>query len=227
MLIRGVRRSIATERNANMNKQNAQRFVVVVAVDASEAATLVVRAATQLASSISGSEIHLVHTLENFKPVAQDEIPNPWSGTAILERGREHLQNLGRVASEKFQGRVVGHLASGEPWREVVQMAENFSADLIVVGTQNLKGLKRIALGSVSEHVVRNAKCPVLVVRKTDYQTRDVPEIEPACPDCLVTQRETAGATLWCDRHATHHPHARLHYEVPQSFAIGSGLLRP
>jgi nucleotide-binding universal stress UspA family protein len=207
--------------------QKPQRFVVVAGVDGSDAATLVIERAARILNSNPGGELHIVHVLENFEPAPQAEIPNPWSGTAILERGREHLQHLGRVAAETFHGRIVGHLASGEPWREVVQFAEKLAADLIVVSSHSRTGVRRLALGSVSELVVRKAKCPVLVVRKTDYHTSDVPEIEPACPDCLVKQRETAGETLWCERHAMRHPQARLHYEVPQSFGLGSGLLRP
>jgi nucleotide-binding universal stress UspA family protein len=207
--------------------QKAERFVVVAAIDSSPSATAVVTSASNIARSIAGAELHLVHVLDNLEPAPRAETLNPWSGTALLESGREHLQQLGVVASATFPGRVAGHLASGQPWREIVQLAEGLRADLVVVGSHNLTGLRRLALGSVSEHVVRTAKCPVLVVRKTDYSVRDVPEIEPACPDCLIKQRETGGASLWCERHSQHHPRAQLHYEFPQSFALGSGLLRP
>ena len=208
-------------------QQQSERFVVVAGVDGSPSAARVVAAACHIARTIAGGELHVVHVLENFEPAPRAEIPVTLSGTEILERGREHLQQLGEVAATTFKGRIVGHLASGEPWREIVQFAERLTADLVVVSSHNLTGVRRLALGSVSEHVVRNAKCPVLVVREKDYHTRDVPEIEPACPDCLVKQRETSGESLWCERHSTHHPHARIHFELPQSFGIGSGLLRP
>jgi nucleotide-binding universal stress UspA family protein len=215
------------EREMIAQNQNTERFVVIAGVDSSAAASSVVATAARMAGSNPGAELHLVQVLDNFEPAPHAEIPSPASGTEILERAREHLEQLGQVAAATFKGRVVGHLASGEPWREIVQFAERLTADLVVVGSQNLTGVRRLALGSVSEHVVRKSKCPVLVVRKKDYQTRDVPEIEPPCPDCLVKQRETRGESLWCQRHSTHHPQARIHFELPQSFGLGSGLLRP
>jgi nucleotide-binding universal stress UspA family protein len=48
----------------------------------------------------------------------------------------------------------------------VVRIAEEIHADAIVVGSHGRTGLERLFLGSVSEHVVRHAHCPVLVVRE-------------------------------------------------------------
>jgi hypothetical protein len=147
--------------------------------------------------------------------------------TDVLEGGRHILDRLGKVAAERFPGKVVGHLAAGSPWREIVQFAANLHADLIVVGTHDRKGIKRLVLGSVAESVAKNAQCAVLVARAKDYHTRDVPEIEPPCPDCLVVQRESAGEKLWCERHAAHHPHGRIHYDnAPPSFGQGSQIIR-
>lgn len=210
------------------SQASAPRFVVVVGVDGSEASNLVVENAARVVKATPGAEIHIVHVLENFRPEQRMEKPRLTTGTQILERAREHLQQLSSTTSKSFAGRVVGHLAVGDPWREVIQFAEQLAADLIVVGTEDLTGVRRLALGSVSEQVVRKAKCPVLVVRKTDYESKDVPEIEPACPECLAKQRATNGESLWCERHATHHPPAHLHYEeVPHWFGLGSGFLLP
>lgn len=204
------------------------RFVIVAGIDGSPAAAYVIDVAARFAASIPSAELHLVHVLDGFEPVARTEIPNPWNGTEILERGRAYLEQLGERASQSFAGRIVGHLATGEPWREIVQFAERVASDLIIVGSEGRTGIRRLALGSVSELVVRKAKCPVLVARQTDYHMRDVPEIEPACPECIVAQRESAGRTLWCERHTRRHAvRGHTHYEIPESFAVGSSLLRP
>ncbi len=52
--------------------------------------------------------------------------------------------------------------------------------------------------------------------------------IEPPCADCVSVHAESGGAVASCARH-TRHPHveAQLHYEYPQSFGVGSMLLRP
>ncbi|MHA7836034.1 MAG: universal stress protein, partial [bacterium] len=47
----------------------------------------------------------------------------------------------------------------------IVEEAEKLSADLIVMGTRGLTGIKHVALGSVAERVVREAPCPVLTVK--------------------------------------------------------------
>jgi nucleotide-binding universal stress UspA family protein len=43
-------------------------------------------------------------------------------------------------------------------------------ADIIVVGTQGRIGMSRLLMGSVAEHVVRSAACPVLVVRPREHE---------------------------------------------------------
>jgi nucleotide-binding universal stress UspA family protein len=53
----------------------------------------------------------------------------------------------------------------GEPGPSIVDAAASEQADLVVVGSHNRGPVGRIFIGSVSEHVVRNAPCPVLVVR--------------------------------------------------------------
>ena len=53
----------------------------------------------------------------------------------------------------------------GEPGGSIAAAAEAEGADLVVVGTRGRSGAGRMLLGSVSDHVVRHAGCPVLVVR--------------------------------------------------------------
>lgn len=54
---------------------------------------------------------------------------------------------------------------TGDPGESIVSAAEAEAADLIVVGTHGRGTIGRLLLGSVSEHVVRHAPCPVLVAR--------------------------------------------------------------
>jgi nucleotide-binding universal stress UspA family protein len=53
----------------------------------------------------------------------------------------------------------------GDPGDSIAAAAEAEHADLVVVGTRGRSGAERMLLGSVSDHVVRHAECPVLVVR--------------------------------------------------------------
>lgn len=53
----------------------------------------------------------------------------------------------------------------GDPGEAIVDAATAEHADLIVLGTHGRRGVNRSLFGSVSDHVVRNAPCPVVVVR--------------------------------------------------------------
>jgi universal stress protein A len=59
---------------------------------------------------------------------------------------------------------MVGH---GQAADEIVKLAKDEKADLILISTHGMSGLERIFFGSVAEKVVRNAECPVLTVRAT------------------------------------------------------------
>ncbi len=206
------------------------RFVVLAAVDASEAAHEVLRVGANFARSVRGGELHLVHVVEDLPPPVAIVPPPAGLGitsTEIVAAARKHVEALAAEARAQFHGRLSTHVAAGSAWKQILQVAIDVQADLIVVGTHGRAGVKRLLLGSVAESVVRKASCPVLVAREKDYHAFVPPEIEPACPDCLLTQRQSGGARLWCDRHSEHHPHAHLHYEVPEAFGLGSQLFRP
>jgi len=59
----------------------------------------------------------------------------------------------------------------GDPGGSITAAAEAEAADLVVVGTRGRSGAERMLLGSVSDHVVRHASCPVLVVRPSGQRT--------------------------------------------------------
>ena len=56
-------------------------------------------------------------------------------------------------------------LEDGLPAKQIVQTAKDEGCSLIVMGTHGRTGLSRLLMGSVAEHVVRKAPCPVLTVR--------------------------------------------------------------
>jgi len=56
-------------------------------------------------------------------------------------------------------------IVTGDPAEEIIRLANIYQADLIVIGSRGLTGLKRILQGSVSSQVVADAPCSVLVVK--------------------------------------------------------------
>ena len=74
------------------------------------------------------------------------------------------------------RGRGIGVTVSflvwtGDPGESIVSAAEAEGVDLVVVGTHGRGTIGRLLLGSVSDHVVRSAPCPVLVVRPASDRT--------------------------------------------------------
>jgi nucleotide-binding universal stress UspA family protein len=83
---------------------------------------------------------------------------------------REAAEELARTAAALTGCEVDRRIEVGDVASTICRVAEQLPADVIVVGSHGRTGLKRMLLGSVSEHVVRHAPCPVLVVheRPTD-----------------------------------------------------------
>ena len=70
------------------------------------------------------------------------------------------------VARGRARGVTVDFLVwEGDPGESIIEAAQAEGADLIVVGSHGRGAVGRFLIGSVSDHVVRNAPCPVLVVR--------------------------------------------------------------
>ncbi len=95
---------------------------------------------------------------------------------ALVETAQEQFRKLlGRRHLDP--SRVNTHIIVGQPDIEIVRFARERGADLIAMGTHGYGGVKRLLLGSVADHVVRQAACPVLVVPKrasrADHATGD------------------------------------------------------
>jgi nucleotide-binding universal stress UspA family protein len=81
-------------------------------------------------------------------------------------------KELSKFVVDEVQGAVRNEafVRTGSPAAEIVEMARSQPSDLIVVSTHGRSGLKHVLLGSVAEHVVRSAPCPVLVVRENEHE---------------------------------------------------------
>jgi nucleotide-binding universal stress UspA family protein len=89
----------------------------------------------------------------------------------LLDEARAQLEQLkvpdASVPTER-------RFEEGDPATEILHTAGEIHADLIVMGTHGRTGLSRLLMGSVAEQVMRQAPCPVLIV-KTPF-----PEAEPS-----------------------------------------------
>jgi nucleotide-binding universal stress UspA family protein len=88
--------------------------------------------------------------------------------TQMRADGEKELATL-VVDEVRDKARADVAVRTGSPANEIVEAAKQLPADLIVIATRGRTGLKHVLLGSVAEHVVRYATCPVLVVREKEH----------------------------------------------------------
>jgi nucleotide-binding universal stress UspA family protein len=81
------------------------------------------------------------------------------------QQASEARDELARTAAMLTGAPVQQLIDEGDPADTICRVADRLGVDAIVVGSHGRTGLRRLFLGSVSEHVVRHAPCPVLVVR--------------------------------------------------------------
>jgi nucleotide-binding universal stress UspA family protein len=151
---------------------------ILLAIDASEEAALAAQTAADIANK-TGSELHVVHARLALPWTTgyYSATESPTTSIGSEEEARQRvLQWLDdQVERIEAQGGSVtqAYLRLGRPdegaitvAEQIVNLAEEIRAGLIVVGSRGLGGMRRALMGSVSDAVVRHAHCPVLVVRK-------------------------------------------------------------
>lgn len=80
-------------------------------------------------------------------------------------RAEEEIDAVLEILSPAQRAAAKGRIEAGDPGPMIVWVAEDERSDVVVVGSHGKGALKRVFLGSVSEHVMRHSPCPVLVVR--------------------------------------------------------------
>jgi nucleotide-binding universal stress UspA family protein len=122
-----------------------------------------------------GSEVRVISVVEPpLLPTVETWVP-PDDYIESLERAAEDQANSVIKAAvdriHKTQGdrlRVSTEIVRGHPKHAIIDEAEAWDADLIVVGSHGYRGLTKLWLGSVSQAVASHAKCSVEIVRSRD-----------------------------------------------------------
>jgi nucleotide-binding universal stress UspA family protein len=91
----------------------------------------------------------------------------------ILKEDVQHAQESVNEASQALRSAgfsVTTRVVQSEARTGILDIAAEWRADLIVLGSHGRKGLRRFLLGSIAESVARHAQCSVLVVRIPQQQ---------------------------------------------------------
>jgi len=140
---------------------------ILVPIDGSDTSMLAVSKASGLALAF-GSRITLIHVVDNYPfigvgadyALGQNEYlaAATSSANAALARGVAALAAEGLHSDQRV---IDGHVVH----EGIVDTAIAIGADLIVMGSHGRTGIEKLLLGSVTQRVLQDAKCPVLVVR--------------------------------------------------------------
>jgi nucleotide-binding universal stress UspA family protein len=138
---------------------------IVVATDGSSHAVRAGDAAQDLARRL-GAAVHVVSAWDVVMPA----YVAPGIGSAVLwVEAEAEARQLARHAADKLDeagvGEVVTHVVEGRPSRRITEIADEVSADVIVMGSRGRGPLRRLVLGSTSEEVLHTTSRPVLIAR--------------------------------------------------------------
>ena len=134
---------------------------ILLATDLSTASDGAADHALQLASDL-GADLLIVSVIDPRSRLGD----GPAVGRMVQRRAAREVDAQALVVRGRAAGVHVRFLVwEGEPGPAIVDAAEAEDADLVIVGSHGRGRVGRMVLGSVSDHVVRHAACPVLIVR--------------------------------------------------------------
>jgi nucleotide-binding universal stress UspA family protein len=151
---------------------------ILVAIDGSETAERALREGVALAKA-HRARLRLVHVVDELTVAGERPatLTDYWkavrqAGERILESARTHAAKTGIAAETRLaEIRTFGSVVRRVP-DVIVDEAERWRADLVVIGTHGRRGLSKLLLGSVADGVVRTSGASVLLIRGTARKTK-------------------------------------------------------
>ncbi|HZO81183.1 MAG TPA: universal stress protein [Candidatus Binataceae bacterium] len=135
---------------------------ILAPIEFDETSNAAIDTAARIAAANDG-RVFLLHVVPMV--VAPTGMPNYVDIYKDQEKiAREKLEAILRHRSSEVKYELMTRI--GEPAHEILAAERHLAADLIVLATHGRKGVKRVLLGSVAEAVLRDATCPVLIVRR-------------------------------------------------------------
>lgn len=158
---------------------------VVVGYDFSHSGRAALRRAVTLAGR---APFHVLHVVCVVDPKAAIPSLPSYNGVDYMYAARVQEALAAETQQELEQADVHGsvhffvHARIGEAAPEILALAAEIGADLIIVGSKGMTGLERLILGSTSEQVMREAGCTVEIARPKRYPDVELIPVEPVEP---------------------------------------------
>lgn len=138
---------------------------VLIGVDDSSFSQAAVASVAQRTWEL-GTQVKIVSAVDTFLYTNLNEETNRYE---IARRAVDHAVEVLRKSHNQFE--LSGEIIEGSPKEVILDEAEKWPADLIVVGSHGRRGLNRFLLGSVSQAVALHANCSVEIVRAPAAKT--------------------------------------------------------
>lgn len=133
---------------------------ILVAVDGSAHSSKTIPVAADLAARY-GATVTVVHVREHERYEGQDvDLGPPQDAESLVDAALERFRDAGVSATGEIR-----RVTPGNTPKEIVEVANEMNAELIVIGTRGMTEWKSLMLGGVANKVVQHAGCPVLLVR--------------------------------------------------------------
>ena len=145
---------------------------ILIATDDGGPAHCAVDAGVELALQL-GAQIALLHVVDLASAFRADlGVTDEEAVVKLRARGKRLLDNT----SSKIARNLKPHplvMAEGDPAEEIIRAAQEWAADLIVIGSDSRGRLAHFLLGSTADAVIRRAPCPVITVRENGSSKRE------------------------------------------------------
>ncbi len=137
---------------------------IVVAVDTSDYSEMVLARAFTIAIAFS-AEVHVISVVGLPKLIVSEADIGIRDVRLSEKEFHEHQKRLIDGYLENRNLHIESHVLHGDPSNKILSYANEIGADMIVMGSKAYGKIQRILLGGVSEDVVRNAKCSVMIAK--------------------------------------------------------------
>ena len=145
---------------------------ILVPTDFSEDSDLAFRMALSIAATHQ-ARIFLLHVISN---TVQQSLSDYCLDQSILNRvlnesivfSNEKLKEVMDRVQESGNIKIISNVRKGQPYEEILNEAVERTIDLIVIASHGKTGLQKYFIGSVTEKVMNEAKCPVLLIRSQE-----------------------------------------------------------
>jgi universal stress protein A len=209
--------------------RDSKPFTIVAGVDYSELSEEVLGQVVSAARAHERTRVHVIHVLGAPGTATHVGTVVAPDLTVESERLRAYVEQILLRESESREDEekppielLTTHIGLYGAAEAISVLAAEVEAQLVIVGMRGKSGVKHLLLGSVAEATVRQAPCPVLVVRPMGATN---PTIEAPCSRCLDARETTDGKEVWCEQHREQHGRRHTYRLGNERSSHQSGLL--